>query len=830
MKRLIFLCFIFLLTLSTKALATNSDPDPDPNPLKSGEITGRVLDANLKQPLPYVNVIIKNDQGEILTGGITRDDGFFEIEKIELGNIQVSIQYIGYKTYSKVLRLDRKNNKVDLGQIFLEENLESLNEVTVVAEVSTIQQKVDRKVITVGKDLAALGTASDLMTAVPSISVDAQTGDITLRGNQNVRVMVDGKFTNIPTAQLLRQLPSTSIKSIELITNPSAKYNPEGMSGIINIVLHKNTQIGFNGNLNVGLRYMREAKFNSALSTNYRNGKVNVYGNYSNNIAKNRNFGNISQIEQNSFQNLNMLDNNKSYVYKFGVDYYLNEKNTISAFTNYNTFNGNSLVNSDYIFTNNMSLNQYQFNDVYNENNSRQYNFDYKLKFDKEGHNIELEVDHNNFDEFIETSNDVTGASTRPDFDEFTRTDRNRTTINLDYVNPLSESSRLELGLQARLFENNIDYNSDARIRNESGDYIPTQNEFDYTRDIYSAYLSYSKKFEKWTYQVGLRAENVMVDVNAFQIDLSTDETTPFPFENDYFQVYPSLFLTYNPSEKNGYQLSYSRRVDRPGIGQVNPLPRWNTPLISDLGNQELVPQFTNSLEANYTRNLKKGSITGGVFYRIIEDEINRAVLVDRSNLDSNRILLTFENFGNTTAYGFELSSNYRPTKWWSLNASFDMYSRIQKGISERLDPNIVNPTEADIVLETVKIDNLIWNFRVFNNFKASQKLTFTAFAMYRGKDTGLNFTMDPMYFVNLGARYSFLENNKATFSLNFNNVFETQKISIVSERPFLQTANFYPEFTTVSGTLSYRFGDSKYRAKSRKRRDDFIKEAQGGL
>ena len=158
------------------------------------------------------------------------------------------------------------------------------------------------------------------------------------------------------------------------------------------------------------------------------------------------------------------------------------------------------------------------------------------------------------------------------------------------------------------------------------------------------------------------------------------------------------------------------------------------------------------------------------------------------------------------------------------------MYSRIQKGISERLDPNIVNPTEADIVLETVKIDNLIWNFRVFNNFKASQKLTFTAFAMYRGKDTGLNFTMDPMYFVNLGARYSFLENNKATFSLNFNNVFETQKISIASERPFLQTANFYPEFTTVSGTLSYRFGDGKYRAKSRKQRDDFIKEAQGGL
>lgn len=829
MQRLIFLCFI-LLSISTQALTNDSIPDPDPNPVKTGVVSGRVLDAKLRQPLPYVNVIIKNNQGEIITGGITQDDGFFEIEKIELGTVQVSIQYIGYKTYSKTMALDRKNNKVDLGQIFLEENLEALNEVTVVAEVSTIQQKVDRKVINVGKDLAALGTASELMTAVPSVSVDAQTGDITLRGNQNVRVMVDGKFTNIPTAQLLKQIPSSAIKSIELITNPSAKYNPEGMSGIINIVLHKNTKIGFNGSTQVGLRYQKEAKFNSSINTNYRNGKINVYGNYSNSISKNVNDGNISQIENNSYQDLNMLDDNKSYVYKAGVDYYINDKNTLSVFTNYNTYKGGSLVNSDYIFRNDMSLNQYQFSDFKNLNDSRQYNFDYKLNFDKEGHNIELEVDHNNFDETIDTYNELNGAATRPDYNEFTNTNRDRTTVNLDYVNPISENSKLELGLQARLFDNHIGYDSDARVQNEAGDYIPTHTDFDYSRDIYSAYVNYSKKFEKWTYQLGLRAENVTVDAIAGQTDLTTDETTVIPFENEYFQIYPSVFFTYNPSDKNGYQFSFSRRIDRPGIGQINPIPRWNSPLISDFGNQELRPQFTNSLEVNYTRNLKKGSITGGVFYRLIEDEINRAVLVDRADLSSNRLILTFDNFGNTTAYGFELSSNYRPTKWWSLNASFDMYSRIQKGISERIDPTIANPTEADIQMETVKIDNLIWNFRVFNNFKASNKLTFTAFAMYRGKDTGLNYTMDPMYFVNLGARYSFLENNRATFSLNFNDVLNTQKINLVSERPFLQTARFRPEFRTVSGTLSYRFGDGKYRAKSRKQRDDYIKNAQGGL
>lgn len=819
------MCFI-LLSISVKAHTT----DPETIADKTGTISGKVLDANLKQPLPYVNVLIINDKGETITGGITLDDGSFEIEKVSEGKITVSVQYIGYKTIKKNITIGKGNYKVSLGNIYLEEDLESLDEVTVIAEVSTIQQKVDRKVINVGKDLAALGTASELMTAVPSVSVDSQTGDISLRGNQNVRVMLDGKFTNIPTAQLLRQIPSTSIKQIELITNPSAKYNPEGMSGIINIVLHKNTLVGFNGNFNTGLRYQKEAKFNSSLDMNYRNGKFNLYGSYGNNISKNVNNGRLSQIENNSFQTVNLLDNNKTHLYKVGIDFYLNDKNTISVFTNQNTFDGKTLNNSDFIFNDNMLNNQFQTTNLLSENSSAQYNFDYKLDFEKEGHNIELEIDHNIFDNSIDTDNILNGNNTRPSFLELTETDRNRTTVNLDYVNPLSDKAKLEIGLQARLFENQIKYESDGRVRNQNGDYIPTLTDFDYERNIYSAYISYGKKLDKWTYQLGLRAESVNVDAIADETDLSTNLETVIPFENDYFQLYPSAFFTYSPSEKNSYQLSYSRRVDRPGIGQVNPIPEWNTPLISNFGNQELEPQFTNSVEVNYTRNLKKGSITGGVFYRIIEDEINRAVFIDRSDLNSNRVILTYDNFSNTNAYGFELSSNYRPTKWWSFNASFDLYSQTQKGIAERIDPTLANPTENDIISETVQVDNLIWNFRVFNNFKASKKLTFTAFAMYRGKNTGLNFEMDPMYFVNLGVRYSFLENNKATFSLNFNDVFDTQKIQIVSERPYLQTAEFIPEFRTVSANLSYRFGDGKYRAKSRKRRDNNIKQNSGGL
>ncbi|MBT8245342.1 outer membrane beta-barrel family protein [Winogradskyella sp.] len=444
-----------------------------------------------------------------------------------------------------------------------------------------------------------------------------------------------------------------------------------------------------------------------------------------------------------------------------------------------------------------------------------------------EGQNIELEVDHNIFDSSADTNNLFSGAQ-RPNFLEFTNTERTRTTINLDYVHPFSETAKLETGLQARLFENNLGYGSDGRVRNMIGNFVPTETVFDYTRDIYSAYESYGKQLDKWSYQLGLRAESVQVDAFAVDTDLSNNTTTNFPFENDYFQLYPSIFVNYKPSEKNAYQFSVSRRVDRPGVGDVNPVPEFNTALISEFGNPELVPQFTNSAEFNYTRNLEKGSITGGVFYRIIEDEINQVVIVDRSDLTAGRVILTRGNFDTTSAYGFELSSNYKVTKWWSLNASFDLYNQKQKGIAESIDPTLPNPTENDINVNVVEVDNLIMNFRIFNNFKVTKSLSLSAFGFFRNTETGLNFEVDPIYFLNLGMRYSFLEDNRATFSLNFNNVLNTQEVSVFSARPIPTQVNFEGEFKQIFAGLSYRFGGGKYRAKSRKNRDNDEKNDGG--
>ena len=823
MRRLFFLCTVLFSFFTVQA--TNTDPTND----KTGTISGRVLDATLNEPLPYVNVIIKDNAGKTVTGGITQDDGSFIIEDIAEGKIIVSIQYIGYKTANKNITIGRGNYKVNLGDILLEEEAEGLDEVTVVADVSTIQQKVDRKVITIGKDLTTAGaSASDIMNNIPSVSVDQQTGNISLRGNENVRVMVDGKLSNVPIAQLLKQIPSTSIKQIELITNPSAKYNPEGMSGIINIKLHKNTQIGFNGNLNVGVTKEIFAKFNSSIDMNYRNGKFNFYGNYGNNIGKYDNFGGIDRLDDNSRQDFKFGNNNKSHLYKLGVDFYMNDKNTISFFTNQNIFKGDGFGNT--IITDNNAIQSQLFSND-SQNNSGQYNLAYKHEFADENETLDIEIDYNDFENDEIANFDFFNFSFPPNYVDNVDTKRNQTTVNVDYVNPINEKTKIETGIEVRLFDSDIDYTSTGQTYSNQGDVIPTPStDFTYNRDIYSAYFTFGKTLEKWNYQIGVRAEQVNESADALRI-FANNSTELIPFINDYFQVYPSAFFTYNPSEKNSYQLSFSRRVDRPGLQQVNPIREWSTPRISSFGNTELLPQFTNSIETNYTRQLESGSITAGVFYRIIEDNINRFVYIDRTDVSAGNAILSFDNFDNTSAFGLELSTNYRPTKWWSLNASFDLYSQTQRGITEIIDTDdLNNATVDDIVRVDTEVDNVIWNLRAFNNFKASKKLSFSLFTMYRGEEKGIQFTRKPMFMLNTGMRYNFLEDDRATFSFNYSDILNTMKFEFEGETPYPSVGGFNWESNTWNIAVSYRFGGSKYRALSRKSRDNNTKSGGGGF
>lgn len=766
---------------------------------KSGTITGKITDAETNEKLPYVNIVIKNDKSEILTGGITDDQGLFEIKKIPLGNNIVEIQFIGYKTESRTINFTKDDAVHTVGTIALTVDAAQLDEVEVIAEVSTVVQKIDRKVINVGKDLTAAGTtASELLNNVQSVSVDSQTGQISLRGNENVRILVDGKPTNISAAQLLQQIPSTSIKQVELITNPSAKYNPEGMSGIINIVLHKSANQGFNGTINTGVTQGENTRFNGSLDMNYKTGVVNFFANYGHNNGNRENYGYVNRVDNNSLQEFEFDQDNTSNVLKIGADVYLNEKNTFSFYTTQNQFDNE--LNGTTKITDDGNLVIDGFNNSISDTKNASYNFNYKLDFEKEDHSIEFDAALANYDGPESTDNGDYLDPTDPAYNYIAEiaNKRNSHLYNLDYTNPLSETSKLELGLEVR--------GSHSENEQYSTQVTPTTSTFDYKRNIYSGYVNYMQQWEKLTMQIGARLEQYDIHgtfTEEAQIETVTDEI---------FSIYPSAFFTYNPSDKNQFQVSYSRRVDRPSLQQINPIRDWSSPRITSAGNPELTQQFTNSYEINFTRQLEKGSFSFGTFYRQVNDNITR--IINEDPLDPDKLLLTFDNTDSSHRYGFEASFNYAFFKWWRANASADLYVQEEFGIANE---------------EQIEVTNNAFNARISNNFTVTKKLRLQLFAMYRGGAQSIQFKTDPMWMLNTGASYNVFK-EKGTITFRVNDIFQGMKSAFESTNPYPQNGQFNWESRTAYLGFNYRFGGGKNKERSRKNRDNNESQGSGGF
>nr|WP_320120353.1 TonB-dependent receptor [uncultured Marinifilum sp.] len=778
---------------------------------KSGSLTGIIVDVKTKEPLPYVNVVIRDANNKILTGGITDDEGKFMIRKIPRGINTIEIQYMGYKPYLRKLNFSSKISAHKLGTVQLEEDTELLGEVTVRAELSTVTQKVDRKVVNVGKDLTAAGaTASELLNNVQSVSVDSQTGTVSLRGNENVRILVDGKPTNISAAQVLQQIPSTSIKSIELITNPSAKYNPEGMSGIINIVLNKNSNIGFNGNVNLGVTRGENTRINGSLDMNYKTGKVNFFLNFGANDGKRDNYGDVLRsskdesgnviLDDDIYQKFSFKSDNNSQLLKFGADIYLNKKNTLSFYTTQNFRDG--LFNGSTKIYRGTEMDYHSLMKSESNNSTGTYNFNYKIDFEKEGHNLEFEATYSESDspEDATYSELLNPDDLSSNYIDDINNEYANTLLNLDYTNPLAENTKLELGLELR-FNDTDNY----RLTNQY-DFTNTavdNSAFTYDRSIYSGYMNINHKVNKFMMQIGARFEQYEVDGEFVK------GAEKAKYSDSRFTVYPSVFFTFNPSERNQFQLSYSRRVDRPSIQQVNPIREWSTPLISSFGNPELDPQFTNSFEFNYTKGFKNGSATIGTFYRRVNGNISRVLNKDPQDIE--KVEMSYYNTDSNDRYGLEISSNYRFFKWWSMNASSDLYIQKETGVSNG---------------ENLEITNNSFNVRISNSFTATKKLRFQLFAMYRGGGKDLQFDVDPMWMINTGASYRILK-GKGTLTFRVNDIFEGMKFKFDSEVPYTQSGEFHWESRTAYLGFSYRFGSGKNKAKQRKQRDTH--ETQGG-
>ena len=791
---------ICLLALCANLQAQTSTP-PTGLLTALGNITGKVIDKRNNEALPYASVTVK-EEGKVISGGITKDNGSFNVDNLPLKTLNIEVVFMGYKKYETTITLSADSKSVNLKNILLEEEAKQLAEVSVVKEKSTVEQKVDRKVITVGKDLISAGaTAADIMNNIPSVSVDQQNNTVSLRGNENVRIFIDGKPSNLSAAQALQQIPSTSIKQIELITNPSAKYNPEGMSGIINIVLNKNANLGFNGNVNTGVNFGKTPKFNGSIDMNYKVNKFNFYTTYSLNHGKNANKGLIQWDKYNSTEDYDMTFDiknfNKNHFTKLGTDFYINDKNTLSFYTIQSFNNPSATFINGVNYVDPLTTDRLQIQNTKGNEKNQTYNLAYKHLFEKPEKTLDIELNYNATDE-PENSDFINESDILFKTNNITRDGKNFI-ANIDYASPLNETSKIELGLESRIDGTRNKFSLD-------GNY---DSDFEFNRNIQSAYGNFSKQVGKWNYQLGLRLESYDVSGTFKKVSQSDDY-----FKDYIFTFYPSAFFTYTPSEKNTFNFNYSRRVDRPNMEQVNEIRQWTGLTVEQIGNSDLKPQFTNSVEANYTRKVKIGTITSGAFFRYIKDDISQ--VLTSNPYDADKQLLTFTNFDHNTEYGVEVSGNLDFNKWWNVNFGVDSYFKNNKGIIEDRNGDLVEK----------EINATLFNSRMNHTFKLTKDFRLVWFTMYRAGEKSLQFSNKDMWKTDLGARLNVLK-GKGTLSVRYNDLFNKMRARFHSEDPAKINGTFRWESQSVNVNFSYRFGNGKNRALDRKQRDKG--EAQGG-
>lgn len=760
----------------------------------TSSVSGQIIDKTNNQPLSFASILLKKQNGTALNGTITNEKGNFEFIEVPDGNYLLEVEYIGYATQRIPLEL-KNQQKVKLSVIALEENAELLEGVTITAEKSTFEQRLDRKVVNVGKDLISQGpSAIDLMNNLPSVSIGSD-GNISFRGSDNVRILIDGKLSNLENpADVLQQIPSNSIKKIELISNPSAKYNPDGLNGIINIILKKTVQEGWNMAFGANSIIAQRERYNSNVSLNFKPNQTNYYLEYSNGFGDQVTDGIVSRFDLNSDQITLNINNRESHFVKLGADFYPSEKTVLSFFTNQNLYNA-AFEGQKNVFFEDVQENNFALNDFLTRDNHAQiYNTDYKWQIDGKGHSIEIEANYNLFKSDLTNDFIFSGNTTVPSYIENVSDTRSVLTFNVDYSLPLGLKSKIEIGGEGRI----------NRIENgyTSTNFLLESSTFNYDRDIYSSYFIYNSTLGKIKFNIGARLEQYLVNAK-FNQEVSGLAI----FNQDIFNVFPSLFVSYQTSEESPhqYQLSYGRRIERPSFNQVNPIRQTTTPQLLATGNLELLPQFSNTIGANYVHRFNKGSISSGIFYRYIQDEINRIGIFDQD--DPNLLRLSYDNFDSNNAYGIELGGNIRLADWWRSNFSLELYSRRQRG---------------NIEDEEVEVQNNLTNIKWTQNFRFSDKISASTFAFYSGPQEILQYELKSNYYINVGLRYAFANGN-GSISLNANDIFGSRRFAFRTYRTVFQEGEFLRDTQQLFLGLSYRIG-GKLSSRSRKRRNNNIK------
>ncbi len=736
-----------------------------------------VLYSEINEPLVNASIELKNKKGTLIKKTVSDSQGEFVLEGVTSGNFVLLISKEGFIDFFEKIVVDDSN--LILENIILETN-NLIGEVEFTGSKTVIKNAIDRKVVYVGNDLIQTGASlNDLMAIVPGVHVNNDE-TLLLRGNQ-VQVLIDGRLTRQTYQDLLRSIDPYDIDRIEVITNPSAKYAAEGISGIVNIVLKKNADEGFNATVAMDFDYDELPWYFVKGAGNYNFGKLNIraYTNYFDVKDHNR----LTQDREEVFYDTDRFPDYYRTTNRIGIDYFFDEKNTLSTQFQYGytDFKVNTDIDSLSKLTN-VNTHYTQFDQT--KFRGYETKIFYQRKFDKKGHRLDVEGmyqhdrDKENINYFYST------------FYNSSRLDKyNTTRLNVDYTNPLGKNAKIEFGGEALWY--NLD--EDFTIRE-------TDNDLDFTRNVFGLYGIYQRKLKKISFQLGLRTE--FTDLTS-----SNSEET---FKNDYVKFFPSAHFNYELNDDNEFQLNYSRRIERPSSYLFQPI-RGEFNNYKLLGSNTLKPQLTDNIELNYKYQKDKWYLGLGVYYRFIKDEIGSNRYLDED--DSNTIVYQRINMGDKNEYGTELIVNYSPFKWWNINTTWNLYYYKRQGFINN---------EFDQISDN-RLDG-----QLYSTFNINESLKLSVDGMYNSTYDDFSGTFKHISRINLSLR-KLLMDNKISFSLMFRDLFNTSFVKYDQYRPLKSYDINYIQNQRFTFSFQYNFSSGKQRKNiERKSRNENITDGVG--
>ena len=791
-------------------------------------VSGLVSDSDTDEPLEYATISLKNKRTpDKVFGGITGTDGKFSVE-VPPGIYEVLIDYISFESYSNSNLIVRGNT--DIGKISLNIDVSVLDEVEVRAERTQVEIRLDKKIYNVGQDITVKGgNVSDVLANIPSIDVDFD-GNISLRGNSNVRILINGKpsgLVGLSGPQGLRSLPSESIEKVEVVTSPSARYSAEGTAGILNIILKKQNLLGFNGNFNVNLGIPRNEGLNGTL--NVRNEKVNLFGTV--NLSNSENSGTFFSETNYTRQDLTIEEtndsdyNNKNIFFNLGSEYYFDDNTSLTISGYYKKGDDSSFLTNivNDISRGSISSTNKRLRDETEMDESFEYALDFYKDYDRDGQTLSARISYEESED--DGLEDIEDFSTFPlisesIFEKVSNIDfQKRFLAQIDYVQPIDDNTEFELGYRGNFVERETDY--DVSFLN-NGNYVSDSglsNVFNYKEAVNSIYTQFGKKLDKFSFLLGLRYENSRQEIN---------QKTTKEFEiKKYSDVFPTLNLAYEFSSQETLTFGYSKRVRRPRGWNINPFPRRNSVTSFRRGNPFLDPTFTTALEVDYLKRFKKFTLNTSIFYRqsdgnieSITEETGEIVDLIVGN-DSSAPILQVPvlesypiNLSNNKRIGSELSLTYTPSRSVRLNASFTINSSSIRGQYE--DQNFDS-------------DDTNWSTRFNGFFRLPKEYSLQFFGFVRGPSENAFSKRKAFGFVT-GAIQKSLLDKKGTLSLKFSDLFNTSQWRYESfQDSFYRKGEGRWREPTYVLTFSYRFNDNKYKQRRKNIRRNPVDSDQGG-